>query len=240
MIEFCLHGVILTTLDSWNADWGVNLALPYIDRNHGTNGFAFDGSDAGTSRSKSIGDIKLVGRYLGLTEARNIGVQFGVKLATGSFTQNFIGGPLAGEALDRGLQPGSGSTDAILGAFHSASLAPNWDYFAQATAQIPLNSRADYKPGKSLNVNVGLRYAGLDSVVPQLQLNSRISGKDSGSNAATADSGGRTIYLSPGLTVPVTEKMKVYGFVQIPVYQNLNGYQLTPRATFSLGTRLDF
>lgn len=221
----------------WNANWGINVQLPYIDRAHGTNG---DGIDAGTSQTQSLGDIKLVGSYLGLTEAHNFGVQLGVKLPTGSYTETFSGGALAGQPLDRGLQPGSGTTDAILGAFQFGSLSQNWDYFLQATAQLPIASRADYKPGDSLNVNVGFRYLGLDRVVPQIQLNSRVSAKDSGANATPDDSGGQTIYLSPGITFPVTEKMKVYGFLQLPVYQNLNGYQLAPKYTVSLGTSIEF
>ena len=54
------------------------------------------------------------------------------------------------------------------------------------------------------------------------------------------DSGGKTIYLSPGVTVPVNDRVKVYAFVQLPVYQNLNGFQLAPRYTASVGTRIEF
>jgi hypothetical protein len=224
----------------WNADWGVNVQLPYIDRSHATNGMAFDGTDAGTSHTQSLGDIKVIANYMGLTEAHDFGVQLGVKLPTGSHTDTFSGGAIAGDPLDRGLQPGSGTTDVILGAFKFGSLSQNWDYFAQATAQLPINSIDDYRPGNSLNVNVGFRYLGLDKVVPQIQINSRVSAKDSGANATPDDSGGQTIYLSPGVTFPVSEKVKVYGFLQLPIYQNLNGYQLAPKYTVSVGTSFEF
>jgi hypothetical protein len=224
----------------WNANWGVNLQLPYIDRSHATNGMNFDGTDDGTSHTQSLGDVKLVATYLGLTDAHDIGVQFGVKLPTGSHTETFNGGVMAGDALDRGLQPGTGTTDLIVGVFKFGSLSQNWDYFAQATAQLPTNSNDDYKPGNSLNINAGLRYLGLDNFVPQIQINSRVSAKDSGANASPDDSGGQTIYLSPGVTFAVSEKVKVYGFVQVPVYQNLNGYQLAPKYTVSIGTSFEF
>jgi hypothetical protein len=42
-------------------------------------------------------------------------------------------------------------------------------------------------------------------------------------------------YISPGLTAEVTTKLHVFGFVQIPVYSNLYGYQLFPRYTASVG-----
>jgi hypothetical protein len=225
---------------SASPNWGLNLQLPYVDRSHATNGMAFDGTDAGTSHTKSLGDVKLIARYMGLRAEGNTGLQLGLKLPTGSHTQTFSGGAIAGDPLDRGLQPGSGTTDAILGVFHFASLSQNWDYFGQATAQLPLNSSDGFKPGNALNVNAGFRYLGLDAIVPQIQVNARVSAKDSGVNASPDDSGGKTIYLSPGLSFAVGEKTKVYGFVQVPIYQNLNGYQLAPKTTFSLGTRFEF
>ncbi|MYM41932.1 TonB-dependent receptor [Duganella qianjiadongensis] len=225
---------------SASPNWGVSVQLPYIDRSHATNGFAFDGSDAGTSHTHNLGDIKVIGRYTGLIEEKNFGIQFGLKLPTGSHTENFSGGAITGAPLDRGLQPGTGTTDAIVGIFKFAPISQNWDYFAQATAQVPMNSRDDYKPGNSLNVNLGIRYMGLDSVALQLQINGRVSAKDSGENASPDDSGGKTIYLSPGVTVALTEKIKTYGFIQLPIYQNLNGYQLAPKYTVSVGTRFEF
>lgn len=222
---------------SWSPDWGVNFQIPYIDRSHLTN---LDGTGTGTSHTQSLGDVKVIGRYLGVSDAHNLGIQFGVKLPTGSYTESFSGGDAAGTPLDRGLQPGTGTTDLIIGAFNFGSLSQNWDYFVQATAQLPTNSRDDYKPGNSTNLNVGFKYLGLEKVVPEIQVNARVSGKDSGANATPDDSGGTTIYLSPGVTFPLTEKMKVYGFFQVPVYQNLNGYQLAPKYTVSIGTRFEF
>lgn len=225
---------------SASPNWGINVQVPYIDRSHATNGMSFDGSDAGTSHTHSLGDIKVIGRYTGLSEEKNTGIQFGLKLPTGSHTETFSGGAIAGDPLDRGVQPGSGTTDAIVGIFKFAPLSQNFDYFAQATAQLPLNNRDDYKPGNSLNVNVGFRYMGLGSIVPQLQINGRVSAKDSGANASPDDSGGKTLYLSPGVTLAITEKIKAYGFIQLPVYQNLNGYQLAPKYTVSVGTQFVF
>jgi hypothetical protein len=225
---------------SVSPDWGVNVQVPYIDRSHATNGMAFDGSDGGTSHTHGLGDAKIIGRYAGLSEDKSIGIQLGLKLATGSFTEKFSGGAISGDLLDRGLEPGSGTTDAIIGAFKFGPISQNFDYFVQAMAQLPLNSRSGYKPGDSLNVNFGFRYQGFGSIAPQLQINSRMSTKDSGSNASPDDSGGKTIYFSPGATVEITKKVKFYGFVQLPIYQNLNGYQLAPKYTVSVGTQFEF
>jgi hypothetical protein len=182
----------------------------------------------------------VIGRYAGLSDEKNVGVQLGLKLPTGSYKKTFSGGAISGDPLDRGLQPGTGTTDVIVGAFRFAPVSQNWDYFAQAMAQLPLNSRDHYRPGNALNVNFGFRYMNFGGVFPQLQINGRVSAKDSGANATPDDSGGRTIYLSPGATVAITEKIKAYGFIQLPIYQNLNGYQLAPKYTVSVGTRFEF
>ena len=80
----------------------------------------------------------------------------------------------------------------------------------------------------------------LDKIVPQIQVNSRVSAKDSGANASPDDSGGKTIYLSPGVTFIASERVTVFGFVQLPIYQNLNGYQLAPKYTASIGASFTF
>jgi hypothetical protein len=89
-------------------------------------------------------------------------------------------------------------------------------------------------------LNLGMRWLGDARIAPQLQLNGRISARDSGAEADVDNSGGTSIYLSPGLSVPVGEKLHVYGFVQVPLYQRVNGLQLVPRVNVSLGARYDF
>jgi hypothetical protein len=236
---------------SFASVWGVNVQLPYIVRKHETNGepdtdLALPGATggAGLQDTSKIGDAKVIFRYAGFAD-RNFGVQFGLKLPTGSHTETFTSGFNAGELVDQGLQPGTGSTDLILGAFYSGSLNRDWDYFTQGIYQTVLNHTDVYKPGHSLNVNVGLRYQGFERITPQLQINTRFISKDSlgdGTGAFTIDdnTGGRIAYLSPGVTIPVNDKVKLFAFVQVPIYQHLNGYQLAPKYLASLGARIGF
>jgi hypothetical protein len=139
-----------------NRDWGVNVQLPYFNRYHTT--IAAGDTDISTSHTESIGDLRVVGRYLGLTPDNSIGVQFGFKFATGSFNNNFIAGPQEGQPLDRGLQPGTGTTDLLVGAFTFGALNRDWDYFVQGMLQQPLNSRDGFRPGTGFNINAGFRY----------------------------------------------------------------------------------
>lgn len=230
-------------------EWGVNVQVPWINRNHSTLGTASDGITPGdgggqyNSHTSSVGDVKVIGRYQGFTQQCNFGVLYGVKLPTGNFMEKGVStdptapGPVP---IDRGLQPGTGTTDAILGAYYSNGINQDWDYFTQAIYQKALNSRNDYKPGSGLNLNVGLRYAGFSGFSPLIQLNFRDVQRDEGLQADTISTGGKLLYISPGVTVPVNMQLSVYGFVQLPLYQDVNGVQLAPRYTASLGVRYAF
>ena len=77
-------------------------------------------------------------------------------------------------------------------------------------------------------------------MVPLLQLNGKISGRDSGDNASPDDTGGNTLYVSPGVTFPITSQLRGYVIWQLPVYQNLSGYQLAPKSILTLGAKMQF
>jgi hypothetical protein len=223
-------------LDYAKGDWGVNLQVPWFDRYHTT--IAEGDTEVSTSHSKSFGDVRVLGRYNGFSDDRSIGVQAGLKFATGPFHETFIAGPQAGEPLDRGLQPGTGTTDLLLGAYNFGSLSRDWDYFAEALLQIPLAARDDFKPGAGVNVNAGFRYMSFEHVVPQIQLNVRSEKRESGADADIDNSGATLVYLSPGITVHLSQDWRAYAFFQVPVYQRVNGLQLEPRYTVSVGVSL--
>ena len=59
--------------------------------------------------------------------------------------------------------------------------------------------------------------------------------QDQGALADTTDTAGTVAYLSPALTVQILHKLHAYGVFQVPVYSNLDGYQLFPHWTVNLG-----
>ena len=223
---------------SFNHEWGVNLLVPVFNRTHSTYGVGFypalDGYD--TSSSSGIGDVRVTGRYQGFSDDHSTGITFGLKLPTGETNDTFK----SGDALDRGLELGTGTTDLLLGGYHFGNINRDWDYFAQATVQIPLNSHHDFRPGNGLNVTTGVRYAGFETFIPQLQFNARVEKRESGAEADIPNSGATLVYLSPGVTVPVNKQIQAFGFFQVPVYQRVNGYQLEPKVTVSAGLRYNF
>jgi hypothetical protein len=220
-----------------NADWGVNVQLPYLDRSHRT--VTEDETEISSSRSRSFGDARVLIRYQGFSAEHNKGIQFGLKLPTGRHDVVFSDGPETGNPLDRGLQPGSGGTDALLGAYKFGTINQDWDYFVEGQMQAALGSSDHFRSGASLNLNAGLRYMANETFIPQIQINARSVRRDSGDQADQLNSGGTLVDISPGLSVKLAKNFSLYGFVQLPLYQHVNGFQLAPRATASIGARFE-
>jgi hypothetical protein len=214
-------------------NWGVNVQLPYFDRYHNT--FAEGDTALSYSQSNSIGDVRVTGRFQGFSADLSWGLLFGVKLPTGKTDVNFYAGPQAGALLDRGLQPGTGTTDALLGVYHFGNWGESWGYFAQALVQQPLNSHDDFKPGTGLNITGGVRYTAMGAFTPQLQFNLRAEKRESGAEADVENSGATLAYLSPGFSYRFASRWDVFGFVQFPIYQRVNGLQLEPERLYSVG-----
>jgi hypothetical protein len=221
-----------------NSKWGVNVALPWFDRSHAT--IAEDDTDISTSRDRGIGDVRVIGRYLGFDAQHHTGIEFGVKLPSGKFDSPFRSGPQQGETLDRGLQLGTGTTDALLGIYNFGAFAADWGYFAHALVQLPLTSRDEFRPGAGVNLNFGVRYTGFGAIEPQLQINARVEKRERGLNADVENSGATLVYLSPGINWKVSPRFSAYAFVQAPVYQRVNGLQLEATQLVSVGLHYRF
>jgi len=215
------------------SDWGFGAQVPYFDRYHTT---ILEGdTGVSTSHTKSLGDLRLLARYRGLSDDKSVGIQFGVKLPTGSIHNDFISGPRDCEPLARGLQPGTGTTDLLLGAYAFGALNRDWDWFGEAILQQPMNSREDFKPGTGVNLTLGARYMSFENVRPQLQVNVRGERRESGASADVDNSGATLVYLSPGVNVRLTDSASLYGYLQVPLYQRVNGFQIEPRWSASVG-----
>lgn len=257
----------LTLMYAPNADWNLRLALPYIGRSHSTYGSAtnpvtpdqLSGASIGT-----MGDMKLIGSYQGFLPTRNLGVQLGIKLPTGNYggpnasgtgivghhPATFTSGPLAqnpapDNLLDTSLQAGTGSTDVILGAYYYQPVSQDFDAFASGQFQAAVRHKLDqfaedFRPGNLTTLTVGLRYEARPDITPQLQLNISRRSRDQGTLADQMNTAGTAAYISPGVTMSVLKNVQVYGFVQVPVYSNLQGYQVFPRWTATVGASYAF
>ncbi|HEY2345180.1 MAG TPA: transporter [Xanthomonadaceae bacterium] len=248
-----------------NADWAFSAVLPWVSRNHTTYGdqdAPFTPDEVAPDQLSGVnlsglGDMKLLASWQGFLPTHNFGVQFGVKLPTGRYggesddgvfaghPARFQSGPLAGDALDTSLQAGTGSTDLILGAYWYQAVSQDFDayingQFEAAVAEKLDRPGVDFRPGNQLTLSAGLRYEAHPDWVPQLQLNLLRKSRDQGALADTFDTAGTVAYLSPGITVSLRKNLQAYGFVQLPVYSRLQGYQLFPRWAASAGVSIGF
>jgi hypothetical protein len=213
---------------AFNANWGVGVMAPVGDRDHQH----FDNGSAEFERWKftNLGDMRVLGRYQILSSSADApqinvaGVNFGLKLPTGD--TDIVNSQ--GVRAERTLQPGTGTTDSLVGAYYRSSL-PLHDssWFIQGLYQQPLNSHDDYRPGARTSVDLGYRYDATPKLGLMLQLNALWRGRDSGVQAEPEDSGGKYVFVSPGLSYALTKDLQVYGFVQKAAYQYVNGVQLT-------------
>ncbi len=237
-----------------NPRWNVAFNVPLVIRDHS---HTFDSSLAGPfeqqARFTQLGDIRVVGKYK--LDSGNpfsgSGIRFGLKLPTGAIDRTMSppdpADPATPYKLERSAQPGSGSTDAILGAYRFGGTPGSaWGWFASGEVQSAIRTRDHYRPGRMANVDLGINYAFSPALSGLLQLNMQHRQRDSGINANPA-SGGHSLNLSPGAAYAVTPNTRVYGFVQAALRQYANtdsadpaSGQLTAPWSFALGVNHRF
>jgi hypothetical protein len=231
-------------------NWNIDVLVPWVERSHTTYGVQTQPyTSAETApdqisgaRFSDLGDIKLIGSWQGFLPTHNLGVQLGVKLPTGRYGTDikFDSGPNSGQPLDASLQPGTGSTDVILGAYYYQAISQDFDAFVNGQFQSAVSHKQsepgnDFRPGNLQTVSFGLRYEAHPAWVPQLQVNVTHKSRDQGALADLPDTAGTVAYVSPGVTLHAIGALHVFAFVQVPVYSNLDGYQVFPRWTASVG-----
>jgi hypothetical protein len=205
----------------FNRDWGMSVAVPYTDRLFAT---TLDDGSVGEFDHSALGDVRLMGMYTGFSDDMSTGLLFGLKLATGDYTY---------PGFDRDTSIGTGTTNAILGAFHEMNLnaGNTWSGFVQGQWERAFNTRDGYRPGNELDAAVGVYYSGWQfgrdtTFAPVLQLLVSDRWRDSGIQADPTGSGYQRVLAAPGLEYD-HGSLKLYADVEFPLYQNVNGNQLT-------------
>lgn len=229
----------------WNLDptWGLALSIPYVDREHVHVHNHHGEQLLETWHFRDLGDARITARHEVFASRDSperqdsAGFTFGVKLPTGKHDIANADGDLA----ESTLQPGTGTTDLLLGGYwHGAAPLRDVSWFARAQAVIPASSRDDFKPGRQLLLDAGGRYALGRDVGILLQLNYIAKGRDSGAQAEPEDSGLRQLWLSPGISWNLGRNAQLYAFAQFPLYQHVNGVQLTADWSALAGVSLRF
>ncbi len=242
-VETINRNTFLTIDYGFSPEWGVSVVIPYVDRYHEHIHNHQGEQELETWDFHDPGDMRVTGRWQTAIASDDpkragfAGLTFGLKLPTGKFDVTNA----EGEPAERSLQPGTGTTDAILGAYFRQALPfDGSSWFVQVGAQLPLNTRDEYKPGNQFGVDTGYRYDQTDRLAWMLQLNYRYKSRDSGAQAEPEDSGGQAVTASPGVSFAFTPAVQGYAFVQLPIWQYVNGVQLTATWSVAAGISAQF
>jgi len=218
---------LLATFDySLSRHWAIGATLPVINRSHSHIAEPDTNPTPESWDFTRLGDARLMGSWTNADESEPTsaaGFLFGLKLPNGSYKiANSDGVP-----AERSLQPGTGSTDLIAGAFLTRPARNGALWFAQATFQSAVATRDDYRPGNLFTATGGYRHPLSLHVTGILQLNATVRTSDGGANAEPDVTGGQFVFLSPGVSWGLSPLTEIYGFVQVPVYRHTHGAQLT-------------
>ncbi|MFO1319558.1 MAG: transporter [Burkholderiales bacterium] len=206
--------------------WAVGLSLPVLSRGHDHIAAPQGTPQTETWNATRLGDARVTASWRNADDkepTRAAGVTAGLKLPTGTHRMTNRDNVPA----ERSLQPGTGSTDAILGAFATAPGSNGGLWFASVAFQAAVTVRDQYRPGNQWTVTGGYRHPVTPHLAAALQLNATARQRDTGVQAESDVTGGSFVFVSPGLSWGVSPVTELYAFVQAPVYRNVRGAQLT-------------
>jgi hypothetical protein len=216
----------------FNHDWGVMVTVPYTAR-------VFRTEDTETSHTNqyehaNFGDVRLWGMYTGLLKDMSLGLLVGIKTPSGDWTYPHF---------DRDTSIGTGSTDLLLGAYKVGTFPSRignvnltlWErpfqYYLQFQYEYPFLQSDHYMPGKEFDQASGIIYNfgqtwRLNELAPLLTLYTSVRTHDQGANANPPNSGYTRMLLAPGTEIG-WGPFRLYADVEFPVFQWVNGHQLT-------------
>jgi hypothetical protein len=233
---------VVTTLGyGFDDHWSLSVRIPVVKRDH-----LHDLIDETTGlpstpeqwRFTKLGDVQVLARRQTLSDDLKTAFAWfgGLKLPTGSISVVNADGSRA----ERALQPGTGTTDFVVGVAGRRALGMSNALIGQVSLSAALNKREEFRPGARVEASIGWSHAYSEGLGTVVQLNMRRRAHDSGDQAEPGNSGSTTIDVSPGVTLGVGRNSTLYGYVQLPLYQKVTGIQLVPRSSLAIGWTTDF
>jgi hypothetical protein len=196
-----------------------------------------------------LGDIAVLGRYTFIKEhtidtTTTLAALLGVKLPTGKTDGKTTDGA---DYLDSHQQLGTGSLDFLAG-ISFAYAVDRFSVSANLLDAIPTEGKAGdvtHQYGNILNYDITPKYRVYPSVFDlsepghqtflALGINGELKGREKNGGAEDKNSGGHTIYLSPGIQVVAPPHWVFELTYGNPVYHNLDGKQLGEDYKINLG-----
>jgi hypothetical protein len=226
-------------------NWSVVASLPFVSRYH-EHVHNEAGSPPETQRwsFNGVGDIEVDASRIftgGGEKPVRYHVTAGVKAPTGvRHVPEFNG-----DQPEPPARPGNGAWGAIAGAGAQWSIQAKMPAGTYGAIPIRLSvlghasgrGTERYKVGSELQTNLGMSYPVTRSIEMLLSGDFRVRAKDDpgDTDAEAGHTGGTAAFVSPGVRVQVMAKTALYGIVQLPVYQRVNGINLVSDFNLYLG-----
>ena len=229
-----------------NADLEFSATLPYLQRKHRhwiAHTPSFNPSFVNEWEFEGLGDATVLGHYRVFHRADGpaITLQGGVKLPTGR--RHVSGEALDNQGIESTLEPsarpGTGSTDWLAGLFVSQPLPWKNAMPLSASVLARWNTRGtdDFKVGDEVQVGLTGGYEALDRVRLFGQINYAAHGSEESAEASEhAHSGMRSLFLTPGVNVRVSQAVSVYGLVQLRAWGESDAPSVAARNHWVFGT----
>lgn len=242
-VETVNRNLLLNTDYSFNQTYGVSVNLPLVMREHThlhLNHQDHTTLDPSTWDFTRLGDVRVLGRMQLSSEAsitQAYGINLGLKLPTGSYEIANDQGKIA----ERSMQPGTGTTDVIVGGYYRQNLPQyNSQWFTQLLVTRAVDETHGYEPGQQLSWDLGYRYRLNHMFSLMAQLNYQVKQRDSGEEAEPEESGSKALFFSPGVSAAFGHSTQVYAFIHHRLHQDVNGLQLTGENGFVAGVSTRF
>ena len=192
--------------------------------------------------TSGIGDIVLLSKYRFFD---NYQLGIGIKLPSGKSNK----ANAQGLTLNADLQPGSGSWDFIywfssqhqLKFRQSLALHTVATYRATGQNNAYLGSQA-YKFGNETQVQIGISDQFLifsQIVSPSLSFKYRHVLADQNNSFDVPSTGGNWLFIKPGLNYSIGTHFNILTTIDLPLYANLEGTQITPTFRFNISVLLN-
>ncbi len=227
-----------------NGDMDINISLQYNNfQNFNDNGDAFatacfnatPNNPACVSKTKDspgFGDALVTGRYRFYNSEKNqIASVFGIILPTGKIRNRTDNGEIIGTHN----QPGGGGIIFQSGVAYSGHLSEKFAMDADLIYRFNTEGAKSFRPGNSVQADMGFSYNHHGFISPVLEINAIFAQEDMENDEVKKNSGGDTVYVTPGVTVHLSEKQSLYANYWIPVFQNLGGTSNDEDYRFSFG-----
>jgi len=233
----------------------VSARLPYIERENIREGELEMGMPEAHTHgdSSGVGDLLVLGQFrTQKTADLDAALLFGIKATTGETHEKDD----EGERFETEFQPGSGSWDYLLGGSVSKS-SGKWGYHANVLYNKTTEGSQSTEIGDALTYNVALSYRlGHDHSEHShsgenhesardlfwdmsLELNGETRRKNKISGESEYNSGGTTVFLTPGLRV-TSNNLSGFISIGVPVVENQHGTQTDVDSRVVAGLSIGF